>query len=84
MPPENSFPFSITCKISDSCPTFAFTAIPSISLAVSSAPSIFISTATTDWAHAFLKVTAKAFPIPLAAPVTTTLLFLTCILYFLF
>ena len=52
MPPESSLAFSITLITSFSCPTFASTAIPFTSFAVSSAPSIFISTATTDFAPA--------------------------------
>ena len=52
---------------------------PLISLAVSVAPSIFISTQTTDLAPALLNASHKALPIPLAAPVTTTLLSCICI-----
>ena len=65
--------------ISSSLPTFASTAKPPMSLAVSVAPAKFISTHTTDLAPASLNASHKAFPIPLAAPVTTTLLSFTCI-----
>ena len=56
--------------------TSAFTASPLTLLAVSSAPFKFISTHTIELAPDAWNSSHKALPIPLAAPVTTTLLLL--------
>ena len=48
IPPENSLAFLITLIISFSTETSALMAIPFTFFAVSSAPSIFISTHTID------------------------------------
>ena len=49
--------------------------MPSVELAVSLAPAKLISTQIIDFAPASLNAWHSAAPIPLAAPVTTTLLF---------
>ena len=82
MPPESSLASLITLIISCSFETSAATARPPIVSAVSLAPSIFISTQTIDLAPASLNAIQRALPMPLAAPVTTILLFKISIILF--
>src|SRR5471030_860667 len=70
---------SIRCLISASFPTLVVNAIPPISFAVAVAPSPLISEQTTSLAPSVANLRAKARPIPLAAPVTTTILLMICI-----
>ena len=82
IPPESLLASSITLIMSCSCETSAATARPLTVFAVSLAPSIFISTHTIDLAPASLNAIQRALPIPLAAPVTTILLFKISIVLF--
>ena len=76
IPPANSFAFSITLITSFSFETSAPTANPWTLFAVSSAPLKFISTHIIESAPEAWNSSQSALPIPLAAPVTTTLLLL--------
>src|SRR3954464_9353500 len=70
---------SITCRMSFSCPTSHLNATPPTEAATASAPARSRSATITFDAPARLKASHRARPMPLAPPVTTTILPATCI-----
>src|SRR6266404_2155305 len=69
---------SMTWRMSFSCPTSHLNAAPSIEAATLRAPAISTSATITFAAPARWKTSQSARPMPLAPPVTTTILPVTC------
>src|ERR1700732_5189496 len=79
IPPYNRSVSSMTWMMSFSFPTSHLNAAPAIEAATTRAAALSMSATTTLAAPARCKASQSARPMPLAPPVTTTILSRTCI-----